>query len=211
MSLAKRGFLVYSNYVGLKTHFNTEKFFFNLNSKPNITGNSYINRIDKVWFERLAKDYSIKQTKQLQEYLISSFLYNKKIWIGDIVENDSLQLFHNNRLKTRTALNRTFEQDIFNIEEYLIDNNINLKSILTSSCGRPVLLYQARKLKISLETLAMFSYVFKFTKNKSDDIIYEEERLKLEKYSYLIKSDFDVKKIKSMIDSLISIETKNDM
>ena len=208
MSLNKRGFLVYANYVGLKTHFNTENFYFNLNTIPNVSSTSYRNRVDKVWFERLAKEYSINQTKQMQEYLISTFLYNKKMWIGDIVENDILHLFHNNRMKCRTALNRTFEQDIFNIEEYLIDNNLNLKSVLLSFDGRPELLYQARKLKISLETLAMFSYVFKFTNNKTDDIIYEEERLRLEKYSHLIKSDFDTKKIKVLINSLINIKIK---
>lgn len=207
MSLEKRGFLIYSNYVGLKTHFNTENFWFNLNGKPKVLPKTYRERQDRIWFERLAKNYSINKIPAAQEFLISAFLFNKKIWIGDIVENENLDKFHTLRMKSRTALTRTIEQDIFKIEEYLIDENLSIKSLLFNE-GRPELLFLSRKLKITLETIALFSVAFKFTGKKSDDIIYDEERIKIEKYAYLIKSDFDIPKIKPLIVDLLKIKPK---
>lgn len=198
-------FYSYVNYLGIKNHFNIDKFIFNPNnvnySKINIE--SFRKRKDKYFFERLTKK-QLGNLVNIQEKLISSFLYKKNIWIGDIVDNEDLETYHFKRLKNKSALTRTIQQDLFNLEEYLVDNRLRLKSILNSiNNQKPELINISNKLNITLETISLFSYVLKFTDTKTDNIIYEEDRKKIIKYSYLIKEEYNMDILKPKLKEII--------
>lgn len=180
------GFRTYVDYVYIKKHFNDFEWVWN--PKANYTRlkeSSFEKRKDRFFFQKFEK--AIAERDERIEYLVSAFLFNNEIWIGDIFEPEVSQ-FHNYRVKRVSGLESLFRSDVEKIEFYLIDKGLTLQSILlTTATNSPILIQDARTLGVSFETLTVINYFANFT-----DLwfplhpLLKIRRLQLHKYKYLL-------------------------
>lgn len=180
-------FDTYKSYVGLKLHFSNEKFVFKSTSSLNILPQTFQNRKDKKFFELLYNKNN-KILEKVQDYLISSFLIDNNLWIGDMIDNLKVENYHKDRIKNKNALLHNFKQDMLKIEDYLLDNNYTLKQILDNS-NKVLLLQNRNSIGLKLETLSVISAYSNICDKvvDNDDIIYNNLNHKVLKYGLLLK------------------------
>lgn len=199
------GFRTYVDYVYIKKHFNDFEWVWN--PKANYTRlkeSSFEKRKDRFFFQKFEK--AIAERDERIEYLVSAFLFNNEIWIGDIFEPDASQ-FHNDRIKRVSGLESLFHSDVEKLEFYLIDKGLTLHSILlTSATNSPILIQDARTLGVSFETLTVINYFTSFT-----DLwfplhpLLKTRRLQLHKYKHLLHiADKRYDKLRSIFETLNS-------
>lgn len=180
------GFKTYVDYIYLKKHFNDYEW--NWKPKANYTRlkeSTFEKRRDRLFFQKLEKDIADRDDRI--EYLVSAFLFNNSVWIGNIFESDICQ-FHKDRIKRVSGLESLFHSDAEKIEFYLIDNKLSLQDILlTSSTNSPILIQESQSLGASFETLAVINFFTSFT-----DLwfplhpLLKLRRLQLHKYKVLL-------------------------
>lgn len=198
------GFQTYVMYVYLKRHFSDFKFIWDPNSKyARLKEDAFEKRNDKLFFQKLEKSFQTRDDRK--EYLISAFLFNNDIWIGDVFHDVVVQ-FHKDRMKRVTSLESLFQRDAEKIEFYLVDKGITLQDIiLTSSSNSPILVQDVKAIGVSFETLAIINQFTSFT-----DLwfplnpLLKIRRLQLHKYTCLLNSS---EKNSTVFNSLNMINT----
>lgn len=197
------GFRTYVDYVYLKKHFNDIDWIWNPKANyARLKESSFEKRRDRFFFQKLEKE--IADRDERIECLVSAFLFNNEIWIGDIFDPEVSQ-FHNDRVKRVSGLESLFRGDVEKIEFYLIDKKLTLQSILlTSATKSPILIQEARTLDVSFETLAVINHFTSFT-----DLwfplhpLLKIRRLQLHKYKYLLHiADKRYDRLRSIFESL---------
>lgn len=196
------GFHVYKDYVGLKTHFNVWKFYWKSDYDYHLSESAFTKRHDKHFFERLFKIFP-KRNDRL-EFLISCFLHNKRMWIGDMFEED-LRDLHRARMVKRGALVYTLRNDAENISDFMTERNLTLKKLLLTDGQRPLILKYRRQILggVSEETLALFDKFFGFTQQVTPNPLWEEERLRYHKYNHLLRIE-RIEQVKLILNQLIA-------
>jgi hypothetical protein len=180
------GFRTYVDYVYLKKHFKDFEWIWNPNANyTRLKVSSFEKRKDRIFFQKLEKVIADRDARI--ECLVSAFLFNNEIWIGDIFDSEVSQ-FHNDRVKRVSGLESLFHSDVEKIEFYLIDKRLTLQSILlTSATKSPILVQDAQTLGVSFETLTVINHFTNFT-----DVwfplhpLLKIRRLQLHKYKYLL-------------------------
>ncbi len=196
----------FCDYVSLKVHFNNWKFTWNHNDPDyhykKIAPTAIDNRYDRKYFNQLNKLF--KKPEQRREFLITGFLSNRKLWIGDFF-NDDLISEHQARMRKRTSLIYTFNNDIENIIEFMEDKSFTFKELIKANGQRPQLLKFKRDILggISEETLAILDKFFKYTHQVTVNPLWDEERLHYNKYGILLNID-DTNRIKTSLQKLIA-------
>lgn len=196
------GFTVYKDYIGLKLHFNEWNFVWkkNFNYKK-FSISSFEKRNDKKLFASLLK--KIPDRDERIEIMITNFLQNKKAWIGDMID-DSFNDLHRKRMIRVRSLLHVLEEDCEKIIDFINDMSISFKEILLTDENFPFIIKNKHRIGgISDETLAVFSKFFKFTSQKTDNILWEEERLRLHKYSYFLDIE-NIEKVKKIFNQLLA-------
>lgn len=196
------GFCAFKEYVGLKVHFNEWKFNWDSNRRYRLSESAFANRNDKHFFIRLSKAFPKRDDRI--EFLISCFLHDKKMWVGDMFDED-LRDKHRARMVKRTALVYTLRNDAENIVDFMTDNGLTLKKLLLTDGQRPLILRHRDQIfgGVSEETLALFDKFFKFTQQVTLNPLWEEERLHYHKYNYLLKIE-KIEQIKSILSKLVA-------
>ena len=99
-----RGFDVYKTYLALKRHFNSARYnYFNYSFKNRGVSaryTTYQNRNDRWFFENLAKDY--KKHDEIEGFLVSNFIYNPSMWVGEMYGDDSKRIHNEWKRKTES-------------------------------------------------------------------------------------------------------------
>jgi hypothetical protein len=196
------GFYVYKDYVGLKTHFNVWKFYWHSEHDYRLSEEAFAKRNDKHFFKRLYNIFP-KRNDRL-EFLISCFLHDKRMWIGDMFEEE-LRDLHRARMTKRSALVYTFRNDAENIADFMIEHDLTLKKLLLTNEQRPLILKHRHQILggVSEETLALFDKFFGFTRQVTANPLWEEERLRYHKYNHLIEIE-RIEQIKPIINQLLA-------
>lgn len=196
----------FCDYVSLKVHFNNWKFTWDYNNTEyhynRIAPTTIDTRRDRKYFSRLNREF--KKPEQRQEFLITGFLNNRRLWIGDFF-NDDLLSEHQARMRKRTSLIYTFNNDIENILEFMEDKSFTFKELIKANGQRPQLLKFKRDILggISEETLAILDKFFKYTNQVTVNPLWDEERLHYYKYGRLLNID-DINRIKTALQKLIA-------
>lgn len=200
--MSDNGFRVYKDYVGLKTHFNVWKFHWYPDHDYRMSESAFARRHDKHFFGRLFKTFP-KRNDRL-EFLISCFLHDKRMWIGDIFEED-LRDLHRARMVKRGALVYTLRNDAENIADFMAGHELTLKKLLLTDGQRPLILKHRRQILggVSEETLALFDKFFGFTQQVTPNPLWEEERLRYHKYNHLLEVE-RVEQVKPILNQLIA-------
>lgn len=76
-------FEAYKTYVSLKNHFTKESYdYFKYGGKGKFSESSFEVRKDKYFFYKLSKQ------KDLVNYIVSNFVVNENLWVGDLVNEE---------------------------------------------------------------------------------------------------------------------------
>ena len=193
-------FDVFKDYVGLKVHFNEWDFIWNPDKNYNISTEALRKRKDKPFFTRLV---AIK-TKRVEwvEYLISAFMKNRHTWVGDIFDEDTEES-HRVRMSHRRALEYNFKVDCENIREHLSANAMTLPQLLRIGNSQPRIFETRVDGGVTEETLGVLDHFFHFTRQGTNNMLWEESRLKICKYKHTLGLHEYAVKLKPHIDTLL--------
>jgi hypothetical protein len=175
---------VYHDYVSLKLHFNQPDYYghtFSVNTK--LMNINIKTRNDYLYFYQLGSYF--KSRKAMNSYLLSGFIKNVDMWIGDfIIYSDDLIPLHQSRIKRCSNLIQVFDEDCSIIHE----KDSNLKTLLKTDKSAPPIMFIPN---INKETLAVLDYFTNFTQYAKDtlDISWKRDALSINKYKWFLKID----------------------
>jgi len=173
----------YVLYCALKSHFTTEEYdFIKYNGKIRASAATFEKRRDRFFFAKLAKK------KEVKDYLISIFIQNKPIkWIGDIVNNSTLDDAFTEWKKRTQSLSYSYEEDLKKLLTNLEEN------ITITEHQHPFMLKLFLRGKISIETLVILNDLTKFfsywNKHLENDPLWNEVELLCRKYRSFLQYD----------------------
>lgn len=169
----------YREYVGVKLHFNDNKFLYNNpNQLSRLKPDQLNKRNDREWFFRLANMFNNKPKERL-DFIVSQFKENKDAWVGDFFL-DSADKCHNLRMRTIQSFDYYIDKDIDDIIIKYDDRDLN--SIISVNSDRP-LIYKEMKLKD--ETLCILDKIFEFDDN-SFNPLWGNKLFMCRKYSHFL-------------------------
>lgn len=161
MTLASDRFITetYREYVGVKLHFNDNKFIYkNPSQFAKLKPEQLKKRNDKEWFYKLANMF-IGRPQERLNYIVTQFKDNKDAWIGDFFRGESIKN-HNIRMKHIQSFDYYINTELDNILIKYADCEIS--KVFSVNNDRP-LIY--REMKLSDEMLSILDYIFKFDDN----------------------------------------------
>lgn len=175
------GYSTYLDYVGIKVHFNVYEYCWNPQHPRTLPLSTFKKRRDCKLFGYMEKKFPDRDKRN--ELIISGMLFSKNAWIGDILNSEEINEYHDARIKRLSYLKSLFKMDCDTIDYHLYEKNETLTTLTFPSIILP--LY--RKKKIALETLAIFDYFTGWAVEWTPDNPFEiERRLQIAKYKHLL-------------------------
>jgi hypothetical protein len=172
-------FDAYKLYLAIKYHFNSDYDYVKYQGKVRATLESFEKRKDKYYFEKLSK-----KDNDLINYYVSNLSVDPKIWIGTLASDKRCEDAYTSWLKRNTAKQHYFEQELSLIDSLKSDVEIEENE-------HPKLLRLFLQNRISLETMvilnSIISYIPYWNKKMPDDVVWQEYRVKIEKYTPFVK------------------------
>ncbi|MCK9369133.1 hypothetical protein M0R04_04195 [Candidatus Dojkabacteria bacterium] len=180
------GYECFCLYNALKLHFTSSYDYFKYNGKTHIKSDSFEKRKDKYYFYKLSRKISNKEA--LISFLVANFLENEKIWIGDLLTDESEVVFLNQQ-KFMQSISYSFENEC----RIIFDDVINPNDVLKTSGDYPQLLTLAFRKEVHVETLCILNMILGFLPmwkaRISDNIRWPEYQHKITKYSPFLPQD----------------------
>lgn len=174
-------FSAYCRYVAIKNHFTNRTYdCHKYNFKVRASKPAFEKRNDKMFF------YKIVKHPDLDGLLVSLFIRNPEVWIGDIVHGyaEAEELYREWKKRTQ-SLRYTFIEDLKKM-----DIKTDLK---TPSNQYPPALLRMLRGEISVETVLILTEITgaldRWSKKLSGDIIYDRYELILKKYRSFLSYD----------------------
>ena len=185
------GFETYKLYHAIALHFTTPSYdYFKYHGKTNVTPNSWYERNDKFFFEKLGNDYN---KNQLIGIFVSYFAQepnHHRPFIKDLLPHSK-----NGYISWKSkieSLQKVFEDDIHYLKNHADEYNMSFKQLFKKNNGQlPEFLQLLIAEKINFETaivLNEFTNLFeKLDDRLGDDLIWNEYSGFLRKYASFIK------------------------
>lgn len=174
----------YQLYVAIKNHFMTTYDFFKYNGKVKTQYTSFEVRRDKYFFNKL-----MKHSDPLG-LLVSQFIDNPSVWIGDIVNPTQSESVYREWKKRQDSISYFYKENIKRLP-----NNID-QCLEVVSGQHPLLLKQYIGASIYPETVILLNYHYNFfpywEKHIDDNVIWPSIMTKLYKYKPFVVYDKDV-------------------
>jgi hypothetical protein len=176
-------FEAYKEYLALKNHFSKPNYdYIKYNGKTGVKQSSFVNRKDKLFFEKLAKrpDY--------HDFLIANLSFNHKLWIKEIAYSDEADKRYLEWKKRNQSLTYLFKTEISKHLLQPFNDNFTCRN-----GEHPALMKIYLGGDICLETLCILldlSGALKHWDSRMEyDPVWEELSLKVKKYIPFIKYD----------------------
>jgi hypothetical protein len=188
-------FECYKEYLALKNHFSKQEYdYFKYNGKLKVNLNTFNSRKDKLFFQKLAKHPDV------HSFLVANLSRNEKAWIKDLAYSEDAEKTYKDWLKRNQSLTYVLKNEL----QYLVpDFDLNFTS---HSSDHPSLLKLYLGGYVSLETLCILLDLTKAKKHWDSkmeyDPIYQEIKMKIEKYTPFIK--YDKEKVKNIVIDFFS-------
>jgi len=183
-------FECYKEYLALKNHFTKPNYdYFRYNGKLKINSDSFNNRKDKLFFQKLAKHPDV------HNFLIANLSDNEKYWIRELAYSEEAENRYKQWLKRQQSLTYVFKQQLGKL-----DSDFNQNFIVKDN-EHPLLLKMFLGSDIDLETMCILLDLTG-AKNHWDskmkyDMVYDSVKLKIEKYTPFIR--YDKEKIRKIV------------
>lgn len=180
----------YKEYLALKNHFSKPSYdYFKYNGKVKVNASSFDSRKDKLFFQKLAKHPDV------HSFLIANLAIDSKAWIRDLAYSETAEKTYKDWLKRQQSLTYNFKQELSKLDE---DFNNNF---LIKDNDHPILLKKFLGSEISLETICILLNLTgaknHWDKKMQYDLVWDNTRTKIEKYTPFIK--YDKEKIKNIL------------
>ena len=194
------GYSAFAMFNALKLHFTSDSYdYFRYHGKSNITADGFSKRKDKFSFYKLSRKYRLED---LKNFYVANLLEKDVNWIGDINNLEGEETYKKWQ-KRNQSLTYLFEQDIIGLLTATQSPN---DMLMVENGQYPILLKEVMHSSIAVETLVILNDVMNFfpmwTKNISDDIVFPNWKLKIEKYTPFVS--YDKQKFKSLLLETIS-------
>lgn len=188
-------FQAYCRYIAIKNHFTKKNYdCIKYNYKVSASPTSFEKRSDKSFF------YALSKHPDVDGLLISLFIRNPELWIGDIVQGLSQAESLYVEWKKRTqSLKYIFTEDI---------KKLDLKKDLKCLNNQhPTALLRMLRGEISVETLVILSHLTgaldRWATKLTGDVIFDQYFLVLSKYRTFLT--YDIKEYRKIIrDQLLT-------
>ena len=182
-------FDTYKEYLALKNHFSSPSYdYFKYNGKLKVNATSFNLRKDKLFFQKLSKHPDV------HNFLVANLSKNEKAWIKDLAYSEEAENIYKNWLKVNQSLTYVIKNELGELE-------LPFDSNFKTNGDHPYLLKRYLGGDISLETLCVLLDLTRAKKHWDSkmeyDPIYQEVKLKIEKYTPFIK--YDKEKVKNII------------
>lgn len=183
-------FECYKEYLALKNHFTKPSYdYFKYNGKSNAKVDSFNSRKDRLWFQKLAKHPDV------HNFLVANFAKNEKAWIKELAYSEDAEKTYKDWLKRNQSLSYQFKKDLKEIMPSFDANFMVFKNL------HPYLLRSYLGGTVSLETMCILldlTGAKKHWDSKMEyDPIYQEVKMKIEKYTPFIK--YDKEKLRNIV------------
>lgn len=184
-------FECFQEYLALKNHFSKPGYdYFKYNGKVRVNPVSFQTRKDRIFFEKLAKHPDVKS------FLVANLSVDEKAWIRDLAYSEKAENVYKSWLKRNQSLTYVIKNEIKELAP-TFDANF----IIEKDDPHPYLLQLYLGSHVSLETLCILLQLTgakkHWDKKMEYDPIYQEVKLKIEKYTPFIK--YDKEKIKKIV------------
>jgi len=194
------GFEAYKLYSALKLHFTSTSYdFIKYGGKTNVSQDSFLRNKSKYSFYKLSRKYSMEE---LKNFYIANFVYGDSSWVGEMTGPNGEEVYKKWQ-KINQSLTYRFENDLGNMLNELDYADEMLKPI---NGQHPYLLREVMSGSIAVETLVILNDIMNFfpiwDKKISDDVIWPNWKMKVEKYTPFIQ--YDKVKFKSILKEAIS-------
>ena len=176
----------YKIYLGVKNHFTQDSYdWFKYNKKVNVTYDSFLKRKDKIFFAKLGN----RKDAYLEEFLVSNFLHDTKIWVGELLSEECEERYKEWKRK-QESLTYVFKSEIDFLSGMTPDE---LNTFFSAKDGdQPPIIKKYLRKEISLDTLSILNSFLHFTKSYDKivhDPIYKEVSKLCKKYQPFLKYD----------------------
>lgn len=191
-------FDAYKIYTAVKNHFVLDSYdYFKYNKKINLSYDSFLKRRDKIFFAKLGK----RKEDYLEDFLVANFLHDPKIWIGELLSEESEARYKDWKRK-QESLTYVFKNEVEFMDGW-DSNQLNMWFDVDLESHPRIIRMYLRK-EISLETLTILNSILNFIKRydaQIKDPIYKEVSKLCRKYQPFLK--YDRSKAKSILRDLI--------
>lgn len=181
----------YKEYLALKNHFSSPNYdYFKYNGKLKANSSSFDTRKDKLFFQKLAKHPDV------HNFLVANLSKNEKAWIKELAYSEEAEKTYKEWLKRNQSLTYVIKNEIKQL-----DPNFDANFIIAKGSAHPNLLKMYLGGFVSLETMCILLDITKAKKHWDSkmeyDPVYQEIKLKIEKYTPFVK--YDKEKVKNII------------
>ena len=194
-------FEAYKIYTAVKNHFVLDSYdYFKYNKKINLSYDSFLKRRDKIFFAKLGK----RKEDYLEDFLVANFLHDPKIWIGELLSEESEARYKDWKRK-QESLTYVFKNEVEFMDGW-DSNQLNMWFDVDLESHPRIIRMYLRK-EISLETLTILNSILNFIKRydaQIKDPIYKEVSKLCRKYQPFLK--YDRNKAKSILRDLIQVK-----
>jgi hypothetical protein len=189
-------FDAYKKYLAIKLHFTQDSYdYFRYNGQTRTDKTKFELRKDKYMFHRLAKKFG----DNLELYLASILKEKPDAWVGDLLDDGSLNEYWQNARKNKESLSYTFQTDLSQFD------SLN-DAFIVRDGEWPKIVTAYQRSKVSIETMVIIMEVVKpfpyWDDHISDTVIWPRIRRKIQKYAQFIRNDIDRGKIKDILESI---------
>ena len=189
-------FEAYKEYLALKNHFTKPEYDYKkYNGKLKVNADSFNTRKDKLFFQKLAKHPDV------HNFLVANLSRNEKAWIKELAYSEEAEKTYKDWLKRNQSLTYVIKNEIKQL-----DSPFDLNFIVSKNKPHPPLLKLYLGGYVSLETLCVLLDITKAKKHWDSkmeyDPIYQEIKLKIEKYTPFVK--YEKEKVKNIVIDFFS-------
>lgn len=199
------GFEAYKEYLAVKNHFSLDSYdYIKYNGRISASEASFLKRKDKFFFTKLGKRFDRRE--ELRDFLVSNFLHNEKIWVGNLLDEKHLDVYKS-WLKKQQSLSYVLRSDFSTVLSFMDDKDVTFDTLFKMRDNElPLLLQLQQEDTIQVETLIVMDKVLNFfrrwDKKVEDDIFYPIVRKRIKKYEGFI--DYDISKAKSLMKEVFT-------
>ena len=186
------GYSAYVLYMAMKLHFTSPSYdYFKYHGKTNVSESTFLKRRDKYSFYKLSRKYNLED---LKNYYVANFLDGDIQWVGAISGEDGEETYKKWQGRIQ-RLTYQFEQDII----FLFESSGNFLHV--DNGDYPYLLKMLMQGEVTIETVAILNDIMGFfpmwSKKITDDIVWPNWKLRIEKYTPFIQ--YDKAKFKAIV------------
>ena len=201
-------FQAYELYVAIKTHFTRQQYdFFKFNGQTKATTSSFENREDKYFFYKIAKKYS---KSKLTDLFVANFVDNPDLWIGDLLDETSEDVYNNWRKKIE-SLTYHFTEECRELLEWTSSKGYKFNDLFkVENSDHPIIVKISLQRILSLESFIILNRILDFGKHINkilDDIIWKQFWLKVCKYEPFL--NINLRKCKIILRNMVEMEYPN--